>query len=86
MDFTVWAPQRQRVRVVVDGASYEMTQAAGGWWCGSVDDAGSGSDYAFLLDEEDTPLPDPRSRWQPDGVHAASRVYDHSAFTWADQR
>ena len=86
MDFTVWAPQRQQVRVVVNGAEHEMARTAGGWWCGQVDDAGSGSDYAFRLDEEDTPLPDPRSRWQPNGVHAPSRIYDHTAFEWTDQR
>jgi maltooligosyltrehalose trehalohydrolase len=86
MDFTVWAPQRQRLRIVVNGAEHEMTKTSGGWWCVNVGDAGSGSDYAFRLDEEDTPLPDPRSRWQPNGVHAASRVYDHSAFEWTDQR
>jgi maltooligosyltrehalose trehalohydrolase len=85
MDFTVWAPLRQRVRVVVHGTEYEMTRTAGGWWCATVPDIGSGSDYAFRLDEEDTTLPDPRSRWQPNGVHAASRVYDHSAFAWTDQ-
>lgn len=86
MDFTVWAPQRQRVRVVVNGAEHEMTRSSRGWWCVSVAGAGVGSDYAFRLDDEDPPLPDPRSRWQPDGVHAASRVYDHSAFAWTDQR
>jgi maltooligosyltrehalose trehalohydrolase len=86
MDFTVWAPQRQRLRIMVNGAEHEMTKTAGGWWCVNVGDVGSCSDYAFRLDEEDTPLPDPRSRWQPNGVHAASRVYDHSAFEWTDQR
>ncbi|MCA1820346.1 MAG: DUF3459 domain-containing protein [Pseudonocardia sp.] len=80
MDFTVWAPQRQRVRVVVDGVEHEMARTTDGWWAA----AGSGADYAFRLDEEDTPLPDPRSRWQPNGVHAASRVYDHAAFKWTD--
>jgi maltooligosyltrehalose trehalohydrolase len=85
MEFTVWAPQRQRVRVVVDGAEHEMTRTTCGWWGVQVVGAGPGSDYAFRLDEEGTPLPDPRSRWQPHGVHAASRVYDHSAFTWTDQ-
>ena len=39
----------------------------------------------FWLDDDDTPLPDPRSRWQPDGVHGPSRVYDHAAFRWTDQ-
>ena len=59
MDFTVWAPLRQRVRVVVDGTEHEMTQT-GGWWCATVPDAGPGTDYAFLLDDDDTLLPDPR--------------------------
>ena len=85
MDFTVWAPQRQRVRVVVDGVEHELTRTASGWWSVDVDGAGPGADYAFRLDDEDTPLPDPRSRWQPHGVHAASRVYDHGAFEWTDQ-
>jgi maltooligosyltrehalose trehalohydrolase len=85
MDFTVWAPQRKRVRVVVNDTEYEMTRSSRGWWCAPVPNAGPGSDYAFRLGEEDTPLPDPRSRWQPRGVHAASRVYDHRAFGWTDQ-
>jgi maltooligosyltrehalose trehalohydrolase len=85
MDFTVWAPQRQRVWVVVDGTEHELTRTTGGWWGVDVDGTGPGSDYAFRLDDEDTPLPDPRSRWQPNGVHAASRVYDHGAFEWTDQ-
>jgi maltooligosyltrehalose trehalohydrolase len=85
MDFTVWAPQRQRVWVVVDGTEHELTRTTGGWWGVDVDGTGPGSDYAFRLDDEDTPIPDPRSRWQPNGVHAASRVYDHGAFEWTDQ-
>jgi maltooligosyltrehalose trehalohydrolase len=84
MEFTVWAPLRQRVAVVVDGAEHELARTTGGWWGVDIDGAGSGTDYAFQLDEEDTPLPDPRSRWQPNGVHATSRVYDHAAFKWTD--
>jgi maltooligosyltrehalose trehalohydrolase len=84
MEFTVWAPLRERVRVVMDGAEHELARTTGGWWAVDVDGAGSGADYAFRLDEEDTPLPDPRSRWQPNGVHAASRLYDHAAYKWND--
>ena len=43
-----------------------------------------GTDYAFLLDDDDEPLPDPASRWQPDGVHGPSRVYDQAAYQWHD--
>jgi maltooligosyltrehalose trehalohydrolase len=86
MDFTVWAPQSQRVRVVVNGTGHEMARRSDGWWCGTVRDVEPASDYAFRLGEEDVALPDPRSRWQPGGVHAASRIYDHGSFEWTDQR
>ncbi|TQM13988.1 malto-oligosyltrehalose trehalohydrolase [Pseudonocardia kunmingensis] len=84
-DFAVWAPQHDRVRVLVDGTPHEMTADAAGWWLAAVPDAAPGTAYAFLLGEEEEPLPDPRSRWQPTGVHGASRVYDDTAFFWTDQ-
>lgn len=61
-----------------------MRRDAAGWWRTSVDDAGPGTDYAFLLDDDETPLPDPRSCRQPAGVHGASQVYDAAAFKWSD--
>ncbi|WP_229052328.1 malto-oligosyltrehalose trehalohydrolase [Aeromicrobium sp. Leaf350] len=83
MAIRVWCPELERVRVRVDGADHELARDPGGWW--SVDvDAAHGSDYAFLLGDDDTPLPDPRSRWQPNGVHEASRSYDHDRFDWSD--
>jgi maltooligosyltrehalose trehalohydrolase len=84
MEFKVWAPLRQRVRGVLDGVEHELARTTGGWWAVDVDGVASTADYAFRLDEEDTLLPDPRSRWQPNGVHAASRLYDHAAFKWTD--
>jgi maltooligosyltrehalose trehalohydrolase len=67
---------------------HELTQAAGGWWSAEVPDAGPGTDYAFRLDGAqqgaDAELPDPRSRWQPSGVHGRSRTVDHSRFAWTD--
>jgi maltooligosyltrehalose trehalohydrolase len=49
-----------------------------GWWRADEPDAVAGTDYSFVLDGHDTALPDPRSLWQPEGVHGPSRVYDHS--------
>ncbi len=60
-----------------------MRPAAGGWWSADVAEAAHGSDYAFVLDGGE-PTPDPRSLWQPNGVNAASRVYDHGEHTWKD--
>ncbi|MFC3502320.1 malto-oligosyltrehalose trehalohydrolase [Micromonospora krabiensis] len=84
-EFTVWAPDAARVRLRLAGAAdHEMTAAPGGWWRAEVPEAAPGTDYAFLLDDDDRPLPDPRSAWQPHGVHGPSRLYDHAAFGWTD--
>ncbi|WP_028647609.1 malto-oligosyltrehalose trehalohydrolase [Nocardiopsis sp. CNT312] len=83
-DFSVWAPRADRVRLRADGTDHPMRSDADGWWHARVEGAGPGTDYAYLLDDDSTPLPDPRSRWQPHGVHAASRVYDHAAHIWTD--
>ena len=47
-----------------------MTAAADGWWTSDA----TGTRYGFLIDDDDTVLPDPRSRRQPDGVHGHSAV------------
>jgi maltooligosyltrehalose trehalohydrolase len=78
--FSVWAPRRAQVDLVLDDTRIPMT-AAGDWWKAVAE----GTDYGFSLDGG--PLrPDPRSTWQPAGVHGASRIYDHGAFTWTDAR
>lgn len=83
MTFRVWCPELDRVRVKVGGTDHEMRADGGGWW-GAAVTAPAGTDYAFLLGDDETPLPDPRSAWQPHGVHAASRTYDHGEFGWTD--
>ncbi len=45
--------------------------------------ASGGSRYGFRLDGS-SPLPDPRSPSQPDGVHGLSEVVDHRSFPWTD--
>ena len=83
--FTVWAPEAERVDVVLPGTGerHAMTARAGGWWAADVAAARSGTDYAFSLDGGPA-LPDPRSPFQPEGVHGPSRVVDHNAFPWTD--
>ncbi|GAA1533924.1 malto-oligosyltrehalose trehalohydrolase [Kribbella lupini] len=80
--FSVWAPDASAVSLVL-GESLEMTKADDGWWSLEVADAGHGTDYAFSVDGSD-PMPDPRSPWQPEGVHGPSRVFDASRFGWSD--
>lgn len=82
--FDVWAPRPERLRLLVDGETVEMTRGDDGWWtpAGAVPDGEV--DYGYLVDDDSTPRPDPRSRRQPDGVHGLSRTTDPSAYEWSD--
>jgi maltooligosyltrehalose trehalohydrolase len=85
-DFAVWAPITSGVRLRIDGVDLPMRRDGDGWWRVSVPDAAPGTDYAYLLGDDELPLPDPRSPRQPYGVHGLSRTYDHAAFAWTDSK
>lgn len=55
-----------------------------GYFHAVVNGIGPGQRYAYRLDGRDA-RPDPASRFQPDGVHAASQVVDPAEFRWTDQ-
>ncbi|WP_263368937.1 malto-oligosyltrehalose trehalohydrolase [Edaphobacter bradus] len=85
-EFAVWAPRAKSVAVAVGGGRFPMSlRSVRGWWSVKVEQAGPGTDYALLLDDDPKPYPDPRSLWQPRGVHGVSRLYDQSAFVWRDE-
>lgn len=79
---TVWAPFASSVDLALGDERHALVPRDGGWWEGR-DVLPDGTAYAFALDGGD-PLPDPRSPWQPAGVHGASRTVDHAAFRWTD--
>lgn len=81
--FEVWAPRPERVRVEVDGAVYPMTRSGDGWWRAEVC-AAPGARYGYLLDDDPTVLPDPRSVRQPDGVHGRSALHVLDPAGWTD--
>ncbi|SDM24148.1 maltooligosyl trehalose hydrolase [Geodermatophilus siccatus] len=83
VEFAVWAPVPERVRLQVEGSVHEMRREEGGWWRAEVE-AGPEADYGFLLGDDDTPRPDPRSRRQPEGVHGLSRCHDPASHEWGD--
>ena len=85
-EFKVWAPNVKRVAVAIGDARYPMSGPdRKGYWNVTVEGAGPGTDYAFVLNDDPKQYPDPRSQWQPNGVHGASRLYDQSAFRWSDR-
>jgi maltooligosyltrehalose trehalohydrolase len=75
VEVSVWAPRASRsVEVVLaGGGGVPLAPGELGRWAGEVAGLGPGGDYALSLDGG-PPRPDPRSRWQPAGVHGPSRV------------
>src|ERR1700679_2951415 len=84
-EFRIWGPRAKRVQLQYQDRTCAMQGPdERGWWRLKVESAKCGMDYAFLIDDDPTPYPDPRSLWQAQGVHGASRLYDQGAFVWTD--
>jgi maltooligosyltrehalose trehalohydrolase len=85
--FEVWAPLPKKVALRVNDTTLLMHGPdEQGWWRLDVDEADAGADYCYLIDDDDKCYPDPRSQWQPHGVHGMSRVYADDAFAWSDAK
>ncbi|CAN5863713.1 malto-oligosyltrehalose trehalohydrolase [soil metagenome] len=80
---SVWAPAAGSVTLMIGSGRHRLSPSGGGWWQGDEGALTHGADYRFVLDDGE-PLPDPRSPWQPEGVHGASRWVDHAEFEWSD--
>jgi maltooligosyltrehalose trehalohydrolase len=77
----VWAPRASRVEIETDRGRRAMAPDGSGRWIADGDP--SNGDYRIAIDGGQ-PLPDPRSSWQPAGVHGPSRGVDHEAFAWSE--
>jgi malto-oligosyltrehalose trehalohydrolase len=84
--FRLYAPAARNVLVRYGSDAEErsaMLEAQGGGWFENVfPDAAAGTRYQFEIG--DLVVPDPASRWQPQGVHGPSVVVDPTAFGWPD--
>jgi maltooligosyltrehalose trehalohydrolase len=76
-EFRVWAPRAENPVLRVAGAEHALTDAGYGVYAAIVP-AAPGDDYAYILNGTDE-LPDPCSRWQPDGLRGSSRLLDAGA-------
>jgi maltooligosyltrehalose trehalohydrolase len=86
--FEVWAPLAQRLALhlpktrrlfPMDGPSESGVFAL------EADNIEPGTDYAYRLNGEPADVPDPVSRYQPEGVFGPSRVVDPACFAWNDR-
>lgn len=86
---TVWAPHAGAVEISLPSGPDDDTAERlpleareDGWWA-TAEPLAPGTDYLVHLDGGPG-LPDPRSPWQPQGVHGPSRVFDAGAYAWGD--
>ena len=85
-EFTVWAPGRQKVAVHLLGSRdrfISMTKNGSGYHQVLVSDIEPQSRYVYQVDGSHE-YPDPASRFQPEGVHGPSEIFDVTAFQWTD--
>ena len=88
--FRVWAPEPRALMLRVgarnrDGAwrNIELEREPHGYYSAFVPDAAAGDRYSYRIEESD--VPDPASRFQPEGPFGPSEIVDPAAFRWTDQ-
>jgi maltooligosyltrehalose trehalohydrolase len=83
--FLLWAPHSRSVslKLVENGRTIPMDALQGGYHQAVVGDLSAGTRYCYCL-EDGRELPDPASRFQPEGVHGPSQLVDTGAFRWTD--
>ena len=85
--FRVWASAARGVDVVFEGegapAPVPLQHEGDGYFSAWVTEAGAGVRYRLRLDGGEA-LPDPASRWQPEGPHGPSEVVAPDAYAWTD--
>lgn len=83
--FRLWAPRCREVTLEIEGLEPAELQSDGtGYFALWSLLARAGMRYRFRLDRGDAALPDPASRFQPDGPHGPSEIVDPEDFRWTD--
>ena len=72
VEFRVWAPSADSLRIRLAGAEHDL-QRMRGFWAADLP-ARHGDEYTYVVDAAE--WPDPCSRWQPHGVLGPSAVVD----------
>jgi maltooligosyltrehalose trehalohydrolase len=88
MNFSVWAPHaKHSVELVCAEQRFTMSRDAQGYWHVECNPPQIPQGYRYSIDGA-APLPDPRSAWQPQGIHGPSflvntdglKAISHSGF------
>jgi maltooligosyltrehalose trehalohydrolase len=83
--FRVWAPRCREVVVEIEGLDpAALHPEPDGYFSLWSQPARVGMRYRFRFDQSDMALPDPASRFQPEGPHGPSEIVDPGDFGWTD--
>lgn len=85
VEFRLWAPDAEQVQLQLEhhGAPtlIDMTAQPEGWWQATCSGVSAGTRYRFRL-PSGLVVPDPASRFQPEGCHGPSEVIDRRGYPW----
>jgi maltooligosyltrehalose trehalohydrolase len=76
VEFRVWAPRAKSIVLRVGDQDVALEDSGYGVY-DAIAPARAGDDYFYVLDGQ--PLPDPASRWQPEGIRGPSRIVSMNA-------
>ncbi|MEA9797564.1 malto-oligosyltrehalose trehalohydrolase [Xanthomonas campestris pv. raphani] len=79
--FALWAPEAHTVEVIFDSGERAALQRQDDGFFSGVVACALDARYRYRVDGQ-TPVPDPASRWQPDGVHGSSAVQRIDGYHW----
>lgn len=79
--FALWAPDAHTVEVIFDSGERATLQRQDDGFFSGVVACALDARYRYRVDGQ-TPVPDPASRWQPDGVHGSSAVQRVDGYHW----
>ena len=87
-EFILWSPLKEKAAVHLVSPQDKllpMVKQEMGYWYVKADNIEPGTLYYYRL-EDSRDRPDPASNFQPQGVHEASEVIDHSNVAWNDSQ
>jgi maltooligosyltrehalose trehalohydrolase len=80
-EFRVWAPNTSEITLELHGDAHPMRRE--GEYFVTTAAAHPGDRYAYRVGSS-KPVPDPVSRFLPEGVHGCTEILDPNAFAWTD--
>jgi maltooligosyltrehalose trehalohydrolase len=86
VDFRVWAPTPKEItlRLTRAGQQQDLPMRRDGEDFIATAEARVGDRYAYVLDDSQ-PIPDPVSRFLPEGVHGPTEIVDPALYAWSDE-